>query len=309
VKKGILIVGVLSIIGIMFLKMFGQKKENNSYDNKYKSIVRELSGYPWEDFESIKSMIQPAIEVISTKSSSIELGKSKIGGTPDLPKSINWPKYGTNSMVFFAQINLKDLSNYHRQELLPKSGILYFFSYFPEPENEFGAAYDFIRDKEEYKTIYFNGNIEELRKNEFPNDLISDYKFDSRKVDFRTFFHLPPSLETGIIESSSLSEKDKNLLKEYNDRDDYGIIDQVLGIPVPIQYGVDFDWAVAYLDIDYSEYKKRKGEINKLRTEFINLLTLPVFERIGYSQAYIGIHIDDLRKKELDKSVFVMQGT
>lgn len=291
----------------MFFKIF--ENNSNDYDKGYKSMISDLDRYSWENPELVKGLIQPAVEIITKENNKIEIGKSKIGGTPDLPDHIEWPKYEQHSMVFFAQINLSDLSTYHRDELLPKTGMIYFFSYFPEPENEFGAAYDFIRNRNTYETIYFDGDVKELKNTKFPSDLYSEYHFNIQEIKFRTFFHMPPSLDKSIIENSNISETDKNQLQEYTDSFSDGLISQILGMPVPLQSGVDYDFSMAYLGLSYSDEEKQRDNINKERDQFINLLTIPIFDRIGDSQCYFGIHKKDLMNKDFKNTVFVMQGT
>ncbi|GHU58005.1 hypothetical protein AGMMS49975_24240 [Clostridia bacterium] len=61
----------------------------------------------------------------------IPAGATKTGGYPDLPPSISYPtefvKETEASMYFMAQINLREVSPYDRDGLLPKTGMLYFF--------------------------------------------------------------------------------------------------------------------------------------------------------------------------------------
>lgn len=59
----------------------------------------------------------------------VEVGKTKLGGVPDLPKSIEWPlnKKGTKHYTFLAQINLQEISTYDIDKQLPNEGLLYFF--------------------------------------------------------------------------------------------------------------------------------------------------------------------------------------
>lgn len=49
-----------------------------------------------------------------------------------------------------------------------------------------------------------------------------------------------------------------------------------------------------------------------LRPEFINLFSFPMydkFEVIGYSNCYFGITKEDLKNKNFDNTVFIMQDT
>ena len=54
----------------------------------------------------------------------IPLGHSRYGGSIiDLPKNIDHPK----NMRFVAQLDLSEFAPFDKEELLPKSGQLYFF--------------------------------------------------------------------------------------------------------------------------------------------------------------------------------------
>lgn len=55
------------------------------------------------------------------------LGSSKLGGYPDLPASVKWPKYKGKRVDFLCQINLKDVRTVHSGSLLPGNGMLWFF--------------------------------------------------------------------------------------------------------------------------------------------------------------------------------------
>jgi uncharacterized protein YwqG len=101
--------------------------------------------------------------IVESESKTITSGDSKLGGTPDLPLSINWPQYEDKSMLFLGQVNLYEISEFHQTQYLPKSGILYFFAYFQTPESIYGTEYEFLKRKEEYSVIYFDGSVSELK--------------------------------------------------------------------------------------------------------------------------------------------------
>ncbi|EFC35280.1 predicted protein [Naegleria gruberi] len=58
----------------------------------------------------------------------IAIGESKVGGSPDLPKGMKWPKI-EEKFMFGAQINLQHLAYYDRtNSIVPQEGgMLYFF--------------------------------------------------------------------------------------------------------------------------------------------------------------------------------------
>ena len=66
--------------------------------------------------------------LLSADEGTIPLGESKIGGRPDLPKSISWAtEEDGKPLSFIAQVNLAEVSSYDVDNLLPRKGILYFF--------------------------------------------------------------------------------------------------------------------------------------------------------------------------------------
>jgi uncharacterized protein YwqG len=67
---------------------------------------------------------------LSTKpvdESTLALGTSKIGGHPDLPGTMQWPKRKGLPQSFLAQIRLADLRQFDSDQLLPPRGMLWFF--------------------------------------------------------------------------------------------------------------------------------------------------------------------------------------
>jgi uncharacterized protein YwqG len=77
----------------------------------------------------ILKVARPSLLIKSTTASSEpRLGQSKLGGTPDLPPSLDWPKSRDGkSFAFIAQINLAELPKATLPDF-PSQGILYFFS-------------------------------------------------------------------------------------------------------------------------------------------------------------------------------------
>lgn len=110
------------------------------------------SSYLESEVEFIKSLTRNSIRIHPVKANEpIGVGKSKFGGTPDLPSDVPWPQVkieienqtknfkethpcelelpenNTISLPFISQINLLEVSNLDKDSLLPSKGILYFF--------------------------------------------------------------------------------------------------------------------------------------------------------------------------------------
>lgn len=137
----------------------------------------------------------------------IPIGKSKVGGKPDLPDTVEWvtetneevaiekkflfiPKKTkrlvTKPLSFIAQINLSEVSGLDEENLLPKTSILYFF-YSAEQE-----AWGFdIKDRNKFKVLYYNGDLASLRRIDFPGDLGENGRYTPCRLISRQEISLP----------------------------------------------------------------------------------------------------------------------
>ncbi|UQA60978.1 YwqG family protein [Polyangium aurulentum] len=57
----------------------------------------------------------------------LPVGESRIGGLPDLPRGMEWPRYEDRPLVFLAQIDLSETTLLDDEDLLPHTGWLWFF--------------------------------------------------------------------------------------------------------------------------------------------------------------------------------------
>lgn len=83
-----------------------------------------------EKFEKqILNLTKPAIQILREKADedSIPIGGSKLGGNPDLPEDFEWQYYEGRPLTFMGQFKLSELHPYDEENLLPDTGILYYF--------------------------------------------------------------------------------------------------------------------------------------------------------------------------------------
>ncbi len=110
---------------------------------------------------------------------SINIGASKIGGSPDLPRDIMWFEFNQKPMSFLAQINLSEVFEFDIDNKLPANGILYFF--YDADQDVWGFD---PKDKDGSKVFYDDGNISQLERKEKPNNLDEDSYFNSCSLSF-----------------------------------------------------------------------------------------------------------------------------
>jgi uncharacterized protein YwqG len=118
----------------------------------------ELEGIALAD---LLKLVRPAIAFDVEKQKSLPVGASKFGGKPDMPASLAWPTFESDedrALPFLLQINLANTAKMDLEGLLPKKGVLYFFS---------DTSPD---DLSEVAVLYADGN--KLVRRDFPEDLV-----------------------------------------------------------------------------------------------------------------------------------------
>jgi len=256
----------------------------------------------------------------------VMLGKSKVGGMPHLPLDYDWPEYEGEPMTFFAQINLKDVSNFDVG--LPEAGWLFFFIHFDVP-GDYGSNWDSIPKTEKFKVLYFDGRKSELEEYYFPNALSNKLRFKQVGVRFQKKQMLPPGDEAIILKDQKLSKEDFEVLFDlkYFQRESNT---KMLGYPIPIQSDVAYSWSRQHLkDFEFKEdeevYKFAESNFNN----FITLLEFNCdddvhgwsgdgvflegvfkdFRRIGDQNFYFGILREDLDNLNFENALLVFQST
>lgn len=135
------------------------------------------------------------IEFNADYSGDFEVGTTKFGGKPDLPKDFEWFYYKgadfkgetkNRPLSFLAQINCKEVKVYDKDNVLPESGIIYFFYDCAIMTWGFDP-----KDKGSAKVYYYDGEISELKRTDFPKDMTKEYKIPEVKIDFSNSFNAP----------------------------------------------------------------------------------------------------------------------
>lgn len=284
----------------MIFKFFKRKKD------ELERLKKEILDFGFNKPQELITLIQPAV-LLGELDITCPLGGSKLGGQPDLPAESEWPSYNDESMVFIGQINLSELANFNSGLELPKKGLLSFFIHFNKPENEFGAEYDFEPAKDHYKVLYFS-NEEILTKKDFPETLYEDYQFPENCIGYSQDYQVPPTEESSYIINSDLDDHDKGLIFDFAHRYDDGFMDQIGGYPVPIQQGVDLDWAASTI----SNLEERYEKSLTLGKNYVNLFSFSLmynFEKIGDSTCYFGITRENLKQLKFEETILILQDT
>jgi uncharacterized protein YwqG len=290
--------------------MFSFRKNNL---DKIKSFIRNSEEIEIEksDKEKLIKMIRPTVG-IRTKSSddkNVKVGKSKIGGKPDLPKDFEWPKLDNKSMLFCAQYNLSELTKFDKENILPKKGFFYIFLSLDERYKEFNGL------NQGFQFIF--SESENTVRTEFPKDLETNESFKTALIEYFEFYTIPDDENYKFFELNKkyndlyfyFYQPTEEFITEelYQDSDN---MHQILGHDRSIQSSVVYEFASKELGLylaDSSEHKKRWNEILELSKTFELLLQLDCFDSNtdltkfgGSGTYYFGLTKTDLEKKNFN---------
>ncbi len=158
--------------------------------------------------DQLLTVIRPAIAFDIEKAAKIPVGASKFGGKPDMPVNVKWPAFQGHRermMPFLLQVNLAQVTKLDREGLLPKKGMLYFFS---------DTSPDDIGD---LRVLYTDDK--KLVRRDFPEDLVDrkdEEDFVAQLPEFKaTFFEIftLPSIEL-LRRRARLTDADERALSD-----------------------------------------------------------------------------------------------
>lgn len=265
-------------------------------------------------FDKLEPGFRSTIRLYLTtnKVDDIPVGQSKFGGCPDLPIDVAWATEtgmeGGKSLAFVAQINLGEVTPYDTENLLPDSGMLYFF--YAAEQEEWG--FDFA-DKNKFKVIYFSGGCGELVKTEFPADLPDDARFKPSAVTFREEISLPSVMDDADGMYEGLSDQDEEALFDILDE---GNVNKLLGYADNIQHEMELECELVTNGLycgDLSVYDDpRAKELEPNEKDWRLLLQVDSNEKCGMmwgdlGRLYFWIKKDDLLNKRFEKAWFILQ--
>lgn len=279
--------------------------------DKLISVIKKYGNSPFD--KEMISVIEESIRLRSKTKQNIEIGESKFGGSPHLPTNIEWPKISSDKHYsFLLQLNLSRIKIFDSGNLLPETGILYFF---------------FDSDSWDRCKVIFRGNSNELKISNIPDDILkvrkSFFQKLFRKKGYSNFYneygielsceyHLPAhdSIRMDRIRKKyDIKERFPNIFREevyeYGLLTDEGETDMIsnhhlLGIYNGIQN--------EYLESEFVKYDFKNPSIEEINEalKWKLLLQIDSDNLIGWSwgdwgKLYFFIHEDDLKNHNFDK--------
>lgn len=142
--------------------------------------------------EDIELLLDTAILLHTrpVEEETIQIGQSKMGGSPDLPEDWAYPLFDGIALPFLAQVNLAEIPPAMRKPWLPSTGILYFFSHFGWEEPHEHVPHWETRHKETgfSQVLYYNGELTKLKRWKHPE---IDIAFKAASIEFSAVMSIP----------------------------------------------------------------------------------------------------------------------
>jgi hypothetical protein len=111
--------------------------------------------------------------------SSIPVGASKLGGSPDFSAMLSWPFDGERPMSFLGQLRLEDLAPFDDDALLPHDGLILFFVAIGEGNAVKG------------RVLRASGDVDALVRTAMPKSPLDATRYTSCAVELSSIVSFP----------------------------------------------------------------------------------------------------------------------
>ncbi|MBR6801616.1 MAG: DUF1963 domain-containing protein [Eubacteriaceae bacterium] len=273
--------------------------------------------------KDIKKLAKNSVRLKMSNSLLNSSSQSKFGGRPLLPENFEWPTFRsyddniTRPLSFFCQINLAEVKQYDKDNMLPEKGIM---SFFYECES---SCWGFDpRDNGSARVFYFE-DISSLIETPLPEDLPEEYIIPQRKIEFIPEVSYPMFEEYDALkdEDCDFEDYDEALGKLGVDTDDIPERHKLLGYADIIQSEMLTDCERAFRRLysgDAESYRNTpqelKMDIREKAKDWILLLQLSTIKTDDYEwmfgdcgMLYYYIRKDDLKNCRFENMWFSLQ--
>jgi uncharacterized protein YwqG len=250
----------------------------------------------------------------------IDVGRSKFGGLPDLPSTLEWPMWNSQPLTFIAQIRLSEAAAYDTGRTLTQSGFLFFF-YDPLQET---WGYD-SDDRGSSRVLYFDGLESKLARRAMPpfraevETVAPDLEFTECAIEFSPGLCLPPlsSFEIKLLKFSGTElENYMELLEcvaELNHGD--AVRHRLIGYPDEIQGDMKLQCQLASHGVNCGGPSAREIPLADLEVgakDWQLLLQIDSDDDLGMmwgdlGRIYYWIHKQDLESRRFENVWLVLQ--
>jgi hypothetical protein len=279
-----------------------------------------LRGFIRENgFATMETELLPAarpsirLESIPSNETQIPLGASKLGGLPDLPPSLSWPRLArlqNQALPFLAQINLGETHPFDEEKWLPEAGWLYFFG---DPFS--GTERDLCR------VFFYSGDGATLQRQSPPENLIEVELWNDRAAYYPAARLMPvaevnlPTNDANFTEPPFPPGKTWEDFHRIRELADYRyppyppVVNRLLGVTYDIPHDTQMDCVlIAAGHNPYRYVPEIWKPLEPLRKEWQLLLQIDSDRNAGMMWGDAGVvcfhlHQDDFRAQRFENAI------
>ncbi len=255
-----------------------------------------------------------------------QMGQTRFGGHPDVPKDFIWPTYETETffdktmkkrpLSFLAQFRCADLVQYDTASLLPKTGILSFF--YETLSMEWGYA----PNEKGCSCVYWFSE-QDLEQAQFPKDLEQCCQFPALAIQFENEINFPVIEDLYLKTDMQYISWDEYVLyceKMGNVSQNQNQVSKLLGWADVIQNNMTtactlvtkgYDVGCGYKDIPKAEIQKaNETSLDQWQLLFqLDTVTDDAFELMfgDCGRIYYYIKTEDLKQKRFENHWLILQ--
>ncbi|KRA21075.1 hypothetical protein ASD69_07260 [Lysobacter sp. Root604] len=238
----------------------------------------------------------------------LPLGVSRVGGQPDLPPQVAWPRRDGRPLAFIVQIDLAQAQPYDRDGRLPERGWLYLF--YDAQEQPWGFD---LKDADGKRLLFHEGDASELATCRFPDDLDAEYRFAPAPLAFASCAQLPDP--ESVLADYDLDDNERERLFELREEIGDGE-SQLLGHSYNVQSGQELECELVSNGLycgDSSGYQDpRRKELEGNAPHWSLLMQIASDEEKGMMWGdcgllYLWIREQDLREHRFDRTWLILQ--
>lgn len=192
---GIPVLVVVVLVDVMLLRL-ASRREREARANEYARLmaIAPPEGNAWRrlleaeglaaHIPRLATCIRPAIRLTTRAGADLPIGASRIGGVPDLPADLPWPRSHNRPLAFLAQFDLAEVHAAQPDAVLPATGTMWFFLAVD--------PWDFDPAEPETRVILYRPAGAALTRATAPVDLGKDARFPACALTLTGYEDLPP---------------------------------------------------------------------------------------------------------------------
>jgi uncharacterized protein YwqG len=264
--------------------------------------------------DDVAQLVRDALRIVTKRVESVPRGASRVGGVPDLPPGMAWPRHKGVPLAFLAQFNLEEVAGILPESPLPHMGHLWFFydvksSPSGSRQSDAGGAI----------VLYGAGDAESLEPRESPEDSPKKSRFTLCAVSFESYQDIPDLANVPAV--------DERLEKGYRD-ESYDEIrsllafgahtqrpSKLLGFADPVQDVMELECEHVTSGQKFGMRvpdKVRRKELERAGREWRLLFQLDSDDNAGMMWGdagclYFWIRDEDLRARRFDRTWMMFQ--